>query len=60
MAEYEKKVREKLAEYGCYFLRHGKGDHDRWQTLGLAGKVLFTVYTEQGELPHIFSTSYSA
>jgi hypothetical protein len=30
MAEYEKKVREKLSEYGCSFLRHGKGDHDMW------------------------------
>jgi hypothetical protein len=30
MAEYEKKVREKLNEYGCSFLRHGKGDHDMW------------------------------
>jgi hypothetical protein len=30
MAEYEKKVREKLTESGCYFLRHGKGDHDIW------------------------------
>ncbi|MCL2008258.1 MAG: type II toxin-antitoxin system HicA family toxin [Treponema sp.] len=30
MAEYEKKVRKKLAENGCYFLRRGKGDHDIW------------------------------
>jgi hypothetical protein len=30
MAEYEKKVREKLSEQGCYFQRHGKGDHDIW------------------------------
>jgi hypothetical protein len=30
MAEYEKKVRKKLAENACYFLRHGKGDHDIW------------------------------
>lgn len=30
MAEYEKKVRDKLSEYGCYFVRHGKGDHDVW------------------------------
>ena len=28
MAEYEKKVREKLSQNGCYFLRRGKGDHD--------------------------------
>ena len=30
MAEYEKKVREKLSENGCYFIRHGRGDHDIW------------------------------
>ena len=30
MAEYEKKVRKKLRENGCYFVRHGKGDHDIW------------------------------
>lgn len=30
MAEYEKKVRIVLAEHGCEFLRHGKGDHDIW------------------------------
>ena len=30
MAEYEKRVRKKLTENGCYLLRHGKGDHDIW------------------------------
>ena len=30
MAEYEKKVRDILADHGCYFVRHGKGDHDVW------------------------------
>ena len=30
MAEYEKKVRQILKEYNCYFVRHGKGDHDIW------------------------------
>lgn len=30
MAEYEKRVRIILAENGCTFLRHGKGDHDIW------------------------------
>lgn len=30
MAEYEKKVQEKLTENECYFVRHGKGDHDIW------------------------------
>jgi predicted RNA binding protein YcfA (HicA-like mRNA interferase family) len=30
MAEYEKKVRKILAENGCRFVRHGRGDHDIW------------------------------
>ena len=30
MAEYEKKVRLILTEYGCSFVRRGKGDHDIW------------------------------
>jgi len=30
MAEYEKRVREILLEYGCTFSRRGKGDHDIW------------------------------
>ena len=30
MAEYEKKVREILKQNGCFFERHGKGDHDIW------------------------------
>ena len=30
MAEYEKKVREILAQNHCRFVRHGKGDHDIW------------------------------
>ena len=32
MAEYEKKVREILKNYDCYFIRHGKGDHDIWHS----------------------------
>jgi len=30
MAEFEKKVREILKGHGCFFVRHGKGDHDIW------------------------------
>ena len=30
MADYEGKVREILTRNGCYFKRHGKGDHDIW------------------------------
>ena len=37
MAEYEKKVREQLAKNNCFFVRHGKGDHDIWYS-PLSGK----------------------
>ncbi|GHU24211.1 addiction module toxin, HicA family protein [Spirochaetia bacterium] len=30
LVEYEKKVRMILSQYGCTFMRHGKGDHDIW------------------------------
>ena len=30
MKEYGKAVRDILDKYGCYFVRHGKGDHDIW------------------------------
>ncbi|MDR2541916.1 MAG: type II toxin-antitoxin system HicA family toxin [Treponema sp.] len=30
MASYEKDVKAKLSQNGCYFTRHGKGDHDIW------------------------------
>ena len=30
MADYEKAVKQILSEYECYFVRHGKGDHDIW------------------------------
>ncbi|MCL2816427.1 MAG: type II toxin-antitoxin system HicA family toxin [Oscillospiraceae bacterium] len=30
MKEYSKAVREILSKNGCYFVRHGKGDHDIW------------------------------
>ena len=32
MAEYEKIVRQILKENGCFFVRHGKGDHDIWKS----------------------------
>jgi len=34
---------------------HSTPDQDRWQTIGKAGKILFMVYTEAGEVPHIIS-----
>ena len=32
MADFQRKVRELLKEYGCSFVRHGKGDHDIWHS----------------------------
>ena len=32
MAEYEKILRKVLSENGCWFVRHGKGDHDVWHS----------------------------
>ena len=30
MAGYEKLLRQILLQNNCYFVRHGKGDHDIW------------------------------
>lgn len=30
MNDFGKAVREKLREGGCYFKRHGRGDHEIW------------------------------
>jgi hypothetical protein len=30
MADYTRQVKTILSDNGCYFLRHGKGDHDVW------------------------------
>ena len=32
MVAYERDVKRILAEHGCTFVRHGKGDHDIWQS----------------------------
>lgn len=34
---------------------HSTAAEDRWQTIGIAGKLLFVVYMERGERPHIIS-----
>jgi uncharacterized DUF497 family protein len=34
---------------------HSTPREDRWQTIGLAGKLLFVVYEERGDMPHIIS-----
>lgn len=32
MSDYGKAVREILSDNGCDFVRHGKGDHDIWES----------------------------
>ena len=32
MKEYGKIVRFILIKNGCYFVKHGKGDHDKWHS----------------------------
>jgi TPP-dependent indolepyruvate ferredoxin oxidoreductase alpha subunit len=64
MAEYEKKVRQILAEKGCYFIRHGKGDHDVWysplsnQTFPVDGEIksrhLANAIMKQAGISHHF------
>jgi len=34
-------------------------DEDRWQTMGIAGKVLFVVYTERGDYTRIISARFA-
>jgi len=38
-----------------YDKEHSTPEQTRWQTIGLAGKVLFVVYMEGVEVPHIIS-----
>ncbi|MCL2548706.1 MAG: type II toxin-antitoxin system HicA family toxin [Symbiobacteriaceae bacterium] len=46
MATYEKAVRDILVKNGCYFVRHGKGDHDIWYSPITRRKV-----TVDGKIP---------
>jgi predicted RNA binding protein YcfA (HicA-like mRNA interferase family) len=32
VSDYAKDVKKILSKYGCYFVRHGKGDHDIWES----------------------------
>jgi uncharacterized DUF497 family protein len=34
-------------------------DEDRWQTIGRAGKVIFAVYTERGDVTRIISARFA-
>ena len=64
MAEYEKKVRKVLKEYGCSFVRRGKGDHDIWysplknQTFPVDGRIksryIANTIMKQSGLAHRF------
>lgn len=41
MSDYGKDVRKVLEENGCWFVRHGRGDHDIWRSA--LSEVPFTV-----------------
>ena len=30
MGDYTREVKRILKNHGCYFVRYGKGDHERW------------------------------
>ena len=30
MSDYAPALKKRLKEAGCYFVRHGRGDHDHW------------------------------
>ena len=32
MADYTRKLKKILSDNNCYFVRHGKGDHDIWHS----------------------------
>jgi len=32
MSDFTPKVKKILSDNGCYFVRHGKGDHNIWYT----------------------------
>lgn len=32
MTDYRREVEKKLIDEGCYFVRHGKGDHDIYRS----------------------------
>jgi hypothetical protein len=51
MAEYEKKVRAKLAENGCTFQRHGKGDHDSGPLVRWYSPITAKNVTVDGKIP---------
>ncbi len=30
MADYTRQIKSILSDFGCYFIKHGKGDHETW------------------------------
>jgi predicted RNA binding protein YcfA (HicA-like mRNA interferase family) len=32
VSDYARDVREILSDNGCWFVRHGRGDHDIWES----------------------------
>jgi hypothetical protein len=40
MADYFDKLKELLRNAGCYFDRHGKGDHDIWFSPATGGCLI--------------------
>jgi predicted RNA binding protein YcfA (HicA-like mRNA interferase family) len=64
MVGFERDVRRILAENGCTFVRHGKGDHDIWyspitqRNVTVDGKILSrhtaNGIMKQAGIPHRF------
>ena len=64
MSDYGKAVRKILLEYGCVFVRHGKGDHDIWyspitnRNFPVDGKIksrhIANAVMRQSGIPHRF------
>jgi predicted RNA binding protein YcfA (HicA-like mRNA interferase family) len=64
MASWTASVKEALSEAGCYFVRHGKGDHDIWfsphsqKHFPVDGKILSrhtaNAIMKQAGIPHRF------
>jgi hypothetical protein len=39
MADYTRTIKKILADNGCYFIRHGKGDHEIWHSV-ITNKII--------------------
>jgi len=64
MADYTRMVKQLLSDNSCYFVRHGKGDHDIWhspiskQNITIDGKIqkrhLANAVMKQAGIKHKF------